>query len=285
MISSRSTTTPDYRWSYSWKISQIIFNWPSWQKISNPFCVSAYVCLDNAYQQAVERMLFSQLFITDAEVSEFGQIVVGYRRSYLKALTFQVNISKSRCYLKCDVDPVQQDWLQLLQGQGSRSWNGEKEPWSSPTMGGSDTKLSANDIVTIAYKQLFKLLATWSFSGDHAHLDLVYLFDSTHQDLGPYLDQIRVDVDDIPSVSVITKFASPSYCIPSRTEVDWYVPSFLHLLTRMPRLTGCEMECNHFLKEDRTSTMQIFECKMLHYPRPVFPCTTRPLKWVLPFSV
>lgn len=223
-------------------------------------------CLGRIWQQVVEGLLFYELTIEEADLAAFEQICVGRRRSFLKRLIFLVDVSKE---LDRNVNTEQQHQLPSVQDRERfiACASGPTRPPSSPTSGGPVAKKSASEVVTVAYRKLFRLLATWSFTTDHAELAFVYIFEGKGTDNAEDInfDEIRVDIEDIPPVTVIKEFACPEYTCPDYTfrpresKIDWYIPSYLGLLTLMHGLERWDM--TRLFQVDRPSTMQASECK------------------------
>lgn len=223
---------------------------------------SALAVVDRVFQQVAEEFLFRTLEINDSDIANFDQFCVGRRRSILERLVFTVHLDNQTCDLDCDLDLDQQNRLLPVQSRDAAT---------EPSLCSPDTKQSASELVTIAYTKLFRSLATWSPATDRAALELVYMFECTDRVGTMYLDQINVDITDIPLVTVIRRLAHPR-CIlrDHQMEVDWYLPSLLRLLRRMHRLESCEMSWSHLLQGDGLPAMQAVEGKSSHHSRPVF---------------
>lgn len=239
---------------------------------SGNFAYSEFSCLDRVWQQVVESRTFDELAINVTDIANFGQFCVGPRRSFLKRLIFEVDVSSKSCPMNCNNDPEQQDQLSPLQAQESlTSKVTTTENLSLGSIKGATvTKQSASRMVTMAYSELFRLLATWSWVADHAQLDFVYVFKSTYHTGHIYLDQIKIDVESIPPVTVIKQISAPEYSLPYyTTEISWYTPSYLRLLTRMHGLENCEI--TNLVQTDRPSTMQASESKIIRSSCPTLP--------------
>lgn len=203
-------------------------------------------CLDRVWQQVVEGLTFYELTINEADLANFEQTCVGQRRSFLKRLIFSVDVSKELCYLDRDINPEQQHQLPSVQAR-ERSTACATEitrPPLSPTSGGPVAKKSASEVVTVAYRKLFRLLATWSFATDYARFAFVYVFTGKDTDNAGdiHFDEIKVDIEDIPPVTVIEEFACPEFTFrPRESKIHWYIPSYLRLLTLMHGLEKWDM--------------------------------------------